>query len=220
MSAPPLVVPVTQAAQVAPTQGIPEVRWVCLWDASLQRNMRVIIPTTLDVPQSCVRQCSGRAINHSVDLKYWTCEQFLEMGAPFDLSDFRYFWKVTQDKDRILYGGPHGSEGQQAFQRLVYMIKKQEELWEMLRLETEMEEKREFLDPDGDGDDQFGYQASINRMELRIARLRKEPLGSSWHYVSHDALQTVYGLSRPGHPTSCNLYHATSIWPCVTGIFP
>jgi hypothetical protein len=57
------------------------------------------------VPQLCVRQRSGRAIKHNVDLKYWTCEHFLEMGAPFELSDPRYFWKVTQVR------GPHSVWG-------------------------------------------------------------------------------------------------------------
>jgi hypothetical protein len=73
MSAPALVLPVVQDALVAPAQGVrEEVRWVSIWDASLQRDRRVIIPTTLDVPQLCVRQCSGRAIPHNVDLKLWT----------------------------------------------------------------------------------------------------------------------------------------------------
>jgi hypothetical protein len=141
------------------------------------------------------------------------------MGAPFDISDSRYFRQITQDEDHILFGGPHVSEGQIAFQKLVYTLKKQEELWEMLRLETERDELIELLDSDGDGDDQFSYQASINRMELRIARLCKEPLGSSWHYVSSNAFQAVYGLFWPGHPGEI-FYHATSIWPTVTCIFP
>jgi hypothetical protein len=101
----------------------------------------------------------------------------------------------------------------------MYTIRKQEELGEVLSLETEIEDMFELLNPDGDIDDQFFYQASINRMELRIARLRKEPLGSSWHYVSGDAFQAVYGLFWPGNPGDI-LYHATTIWPSVTGIFP
>jgi hypothetical protein len=75
------------------------------------------------------------------------------MGAPFEISDPRYSRKITQDEDRILFGGPYGTDGQVAFQRLVYYLKKEEERCEWLRLETEVEELMELLDSDDDADD-------------------------------------------------------------------
>jgi hypothetical protein len=84
----------------------------------------VLIPTTLDVPQFCVRACSGREIPHDINLKYWTVEQFLEIGAPCEISDPQYLVQITHDEHRILFEGPYGTDGEVAFQRLVSTLKK------------------------------------------------------------------------------------------------
>ena len=78
-----------------------------------------------------------------------------------------------------------------------------------------------YLDSDDDSYDQTDYLAIIADMELRIARLSKEPVGSGWHL---DTIATgpgdpaIYGLYWPDDSDNL-LYNATTIWPVVSGIF-
>jgi hypothetical protein len=195
--------------------------WYLIWDADLQVDRELLIPTTLDGPQFCVRAVSGRQILHDVHLKFWTVEQFLGMGAPCLISDPQFLDMITQDENRILFGGPHGSEGELAFQRLVYSIKKEDEKCEWDRLEIQVEELREELDSEDDVDDQNAYLAAIAEMDLRIARLSKEPVGSGWHLdqlATGPGDQSIWGLYWPNDSDNV-LYNATTIWPVVSGIF-
>ena len=148
-------------------------------------------------------------------------EQFLGMGAPCEISDPQFLEMITQDENRILFGSPQGTEGELAFQEMVYSLKKEEEKCEWDRLEIQVEELREELDSDDDVDDQANYLAAIAEMELRIARLSKETVGSGWH-LDHIAIgpgdQAIYGLYWPDDSDNV-LYNATTIWPVVSGIF-
>jgi hypothetical protein len=146
-------------------------------------------------------------------------EQFLEIGAPCEISDPNYLAQISHDEHRIRFGGPYGTDGEVAFQRLESTLKKEEEQCESNRLEVEVEELMELLDSDDDAYDQFSYKASITELELRIARLRKEPVGSNWHcdlmaYGPDEP--AIYGLYWPGSSDEW-LYHATQIWPTVAG---
>jgi hypothetical protein len=90
-----------------------------------------------------------------------------------------------------------------------------------------MGELMELLDSDDDTYDQISYKASITELELKIARLCKEPLGSSWHcdlMANGPNEPGIFGMYLPDYwPTGYSgrlLYHATQIWPTVAGIFP
>ncbi len=85
----------------------------------------------------------------------------------------------------------------------------------------------ECLDSDDDTYDQISHKASLTDLELRIARLRKSPVGSSWHcdlMASGPDEPDIFGLYLPGYwPTGYSdklLHHATQIWPTVASIFP
>ncbi len=190
-------------------------------DATLQVERKLFIPTTMNVPQYCVRAISGRRILHDVNLKFWTVEQFLGIGAPCEISDPQYLIGITQDENRLLFGGPYGMEGEVAFQRLVYTLKKEEEKCEWDRLIVQVEEVKEYLDSDDEFYDQTYSEAIIADMELRMARLSKEPVGSGWRL---DTVATgsgdlaIYGLFWPEESNHL-LYNAKTIWPAVSGIF-
>jgi hypothetical protein len=195
--------------------------WYLIWDAQLQRDRKLFIPTTLDGQQFCVRAVSGRQISHDVFLKFWTVEQFLGMGAPCEISDAHFSDMITQDEYRILFGSPQGTAGDRVLQDMVYSLKKEEEKLEWDRLEIQVEELKEELDSDDDVDDQKSYLAAIADMELRIARLSKEPVGSGWHLdpiATGLGDQTIWGLYWPDDSDNV-LYNATTIWPVISGIF-
>ncbi len=181
----------------------------------------MFIPTTLDGQQFCVRAVSGRQISHDVFLKFWTVEQFLGMGAPCEISDAHFSDMITQDEYRILFGSPQGTAGERAFQNMVYALKKEGEKLEWDNLEIQVEELKEQIDSDDDVDDQKSYLAAIAEMELRIARLSKEAVGSGWNLDSVSAGPgdpAIYGLYWPDDSDNL-LYKATTIWPAVSGIF-
>ena len=190
-------------------------------DATLQVERNLFIPTTIHLPQYCVIAISGRRILHDVNLKFWTVEQFLGIGAPCDLSDPQYLMGSTQDENRLLFGGPYGTEGEVAFQRLVYTLKKEEEKCEWDRLIVQVEEVKRYLDSDDESYDGTYYEAIIVDMERRMARFSKEPVGSGWRL---DTVATgsgdlaIYGLYWPKESNHL-LYNATTIWPAVSGIF-
>jgi hypothetical protein len=114
-------------------------RRVRLWDAISGKYRDVLVPTTYDQEQfvqqsdaqnsqSCFMAISGRKLHHDVHLLYWTVEDFLEIGAPFDISGPHYQDQITHDEHQLLFGIPEGSDGERAFQKIVSVHMKEEEL--------------------------------------------------------------------------------------------
>jgi hypothetical protein len=120
--------------------------------------------------------------------------QFLEIGAPCDVSDCEYLNRITHDEDRILFGVPYGTPGEVALQRLVSTLKKQEGKYEATRVERDMYELMELVEDCDDKYDRRAYKASTKRKELRLARLRKESVDSEWHQVGDPCGNALFGL--------------------------
>jgi hypothetical protein len=100
----------------------------------------------------------------------------VHLGMPADIpldTSFpppSYFWDITHDEDRLLFGGPYGGPGEVDFQRLVSETLKDEEEMEVTLLKRDVQEIEEMSD---DTQTQEGFVIDLERMILRLIRLTK-----------------------------------------------
>jgi hypothetical protein len=126
--------------------------------------------------QFCVRFSFGRVLHHNINLGGLSPWDYLHLGMPADIpldTPFpppSYFWDITHDEDRLLFGGPYGGLGEVAFQRLVSESLKDEEELEVTLLKRDVKEIEEMSD---DTQNQEGFDLDLERMKLRLIRLTK-----------------------------------------------
>jgi hypothetical protein len=124
---------------------------------------------------SRIRWSSGRILHHNVDLGGMSPWDLLHLGMPATIPldtpfpPSTYFLDITQDEDRVLFGGPYGCPIEVALQGLVSSNLKE---WE--------EEEASFLDEIEEMSDDmlanpfdYGLHLELERIKLRIIRLRK-----------------------------------------------
>ena len=151
-------------------------------------NRQVFKPVTNTVPPYCVRECSDRTLFHDLDLKGETPMQYLSMGAPTksdsgyhgtDCFSNQYFTSITHDEDLMLFGNPnvnpHSTLGEQAIQRLVSTLVKEEEQREAYWLKKTVLHYEQCIDDrESLGLDFQYFLRSLHEDLLRLIRLTKD----------------------------------------------